>query len=330
MKKNKTEIDIYKELSKIEVSTISKCGKDIQKLLNNRSIKGFLKQKILQKKLDAKLEQQNLAYFKKVTKPTNNVGDELDKLCQKNNITAFQKEKNLEIEGICKDYEEMMKKKKENDKKYSINNKLTRKECLDHFLQLKKRFQIQKDVLSYLQEQKKKIPTILKYNPNYNSIFPHVPLVKLQKDMVKKTHILKKNNFSITTNIDSSDPTEIDNTSQNLLHVMSFEKYSPRKNFIVGQPLSDSTNKPDKIVRNISAPNFSKMCAREKKKKTDTRLPGIIDYSPNYEAILPNSQRKTKKNSQLEGKKKMIKKLWTSFNIPKEYVVITKLNEHNF
>lgn len=330
MKKNKNEMDIYKELSKIEATTISKCGKEIQKLLNNRSIKGFLKQKILQKKLDAKLEQQNLAYFKKATKPVNNVRNELDKLCLKNNITTFQKEKNTEIEGISKDYEEMMRKKKKNAKKYEINNKLTRKECLDHFFQLKQRFQIQKDVLSYLQEQKKKIPPILKYNPNYNSIFPHIPLVKLQKDNVKKTHILKKNNFSITTNIDTNDPTEIDNTSQSPLHVMSFEKYSPRKDFIVGQPLSDSLNKPDKIIRNISAPNFSKMCAREKKKKSDTRLPGIIDYSPNYESIFPNSECKTKKNSHLEDKKKMIKKLWTSFNIPKEYVVVTKLNENNF
>ena len=90
MKKLKNEFDIYKELSKIETATISKSGKDIQKALSNRSIKGFLKQKILQRELNVKLEKENISYFTKQKKPKSNIAQELDKLCCISNVKVFE------------------------------------------------------------------------------------------------------------------------------------------------------------------------------------------------------------------------------------------------
>lgn len=326
MKKLKNEFDIYKELSKIETATISKSGKDIQKALSNRSIKGFLKQKILQRELNVKLEKENISYFAKQKKPKSNIAQELDKLCCISNVKVFE-DANRELDCINKDYEDMLRKMNEKKKKYTIDNKLTRKECIEHFFRLQDKYKINEELLEYIKSEKKRSPPILKYNPNYNAIFPHVPLVKLKKQNLKKIKTTK--NMFVTTSGMINEKTDINN--DNKVHVMSFEKYSPRKDFIAeNKPFSDSLIQVNKLQRNISAPNFSKMCSREEKKRIDTRLPGIIDYSPNYEAIMPNSQIfvDEKKKKELNDKKKVIRKLWGSFEAPTNYIVITKLNEN--
>ena len=113
-------------------------------------------------------------------------------------------------------------------------------------------------------------------------------------------------------------------------NAIPFEKYSSRNNNVFGgKPNGDCTFSPktNKISRNISAPNFKKMTSREKEPRFNPRLPQIISYSPNYDFVLPNNTGYKKIDQEMEKKKYLIKKLWGSFDVPSEYIVVPSINE---
>lgn len=332
MDQKKEGLDIYKELETLVHPSFSQASREFQHLFGNRCIKGFLHQKVLRQQISKKLAREQFKIFQNAKTPTK-INEELTKFA-KENIDLYPSKTNglgnslnkSAIQSYPDDFLEFIKKIKKSRQK-----EFEEEEQKKNMPKITKKFEINPQYLKYIKNQKNKVPPSLKYNPNYEAIDPHVPLVKLQPLKKKNersksvdTSLAKKrikekkpiNNKSVLKNI----------VGNNSIHIMSFDKYSSR-NDMIKKPYGTTSLDPNKMSRNISVPNFKKMISRfDNNSKTSQQLPNLINYSPNYNAIYHNNLGYKKENQDLCRKKAMIKKLWGSFVVPTEYLVVPSMN----
>ena len=334
MDQKKEGLDIYKELETLEHPSFSQASREFQHLFGNRCIKGFLHQKVLRQQLSKKIAKEQFKYFENAKTPRK-INEELTKFAKENIVLYPNQINNLEnsinhstLQSYPDDFLEFIKKLKLQRQK-----EFEEEEQKKNMPKVTKKFEINPQYLKYIQSQKNKIPPSCKYNPNYEAIAPHVPLVKLQPLKTKGERSKSVDTSLVKNRIKEKKP-PIHNRSvlknvkrKNSIHVMSFDKYSSR-NDMIKKPYGNTSLDPNKMSRNISVPNFKKMISRfDKNSKTSQKLPNLINYSPNYNAIYHNNLGYRKENQDLCRKKAMIKKLWGSFVVPTEYLVVPSMND---
>jgi hypothetical protein len=163
------------------------------------------------------------------------------------------------------------------------------------------------------------------YNPNYDSISKHIPHARI-KPLNNKTHHYSLQHIDDTT----SNACKHNNSVLvfNKVKGMAFDKYSARVDNCLKSFYKDSTLEPHKAVKKIAVPNFKKMMPREcAGNKGNKLLPRLISYSPNYNVIYSNNFGYQKhKDERMRRKKHVLKKIWASFDVSKEYVVVPSMN----
>ena len=324
--------DIYNELSKIQTTSLSQTGKEHTRYFGSRSIKGFLKQRILHKTILKKLNNPirefessfthnnntNTNSYINSNKHTedilNNVIYEHYSPCNNNNKSTYHNQCNSKsnYKYKCNNDYLLHYIKKKNNKVSSTATTATR--------QVKPRSKPKT-----IQTQHKKVHSMcLMYNPNYDSISKHIPHARI-KPLNNKTHqcslqhvedtsIVRKHNNSVLV--------------FNKVKGMAFDKYSARNDNCLKSFYKDSTLEPHKAVKKVAVPNFKKMMPREYTvNKGNKRLPRLISYSPNYNVIYSNYFGYQKyKDERMRRKKHALKKIWASFEVSKEYVVVPGMN----
>ena len=333
LKSQKDEInDIYNVLSKIKTNSLSQTGREQLRILGTRSIKGFLKQKILHKEILKKLNDPTREFYN-----NNNNNKDYDNKQTEDELNQFYKEHIINNSHI--------KSTIASDNSSSINSFTTCMRKLSeehkHILQESKakkhkpaiqrskptQFQLRRDLIKYIQNKKKKIPLTCIYNPNYNAISKHVPYARIKP--LKENN---NNNNDNTMNNSIETPSLMYNKSALLFHKikgMSFDKYSSRNEMSFKSIYKDTLLDPKKMKRKITVPNFKKMMSRDySPHKYNKQLPCLMNYTPNYNAIYCNKLilQKCKKDLKLERKKQILKKIWGSFDVSKEYIVVPSMN----
>ena len=289
-------IDIYNELSKIRTSSLSQIGKGQIRFFGSRSIKGFLKQRIAHKAILKKLNNP-IREFESSTKPTEDV-----------------------LNSVI--YEHSPSNNKSNDYLlHYIKNKNNKRTTTTRSLVTRTK---PKNTQSQL--NKKAHPMCLMYNPNYNSISKHVPHARIKP--------LNNNTHHCSSHLQHVEDTSAGRKHSNSVLVfnklkgMAFDKYSARNDNCLKVCYKDSTLEPNKAVKKVAVPNFKKMMPRDViVNKSNKSLPRLISYSPNYDVIYSNNCGYQKhKDERIRRKKHILKKIWASFDVSKEYVVVPCMN----
>ena len=340
------EVDIYRELSSIKTNHISHAGREFQKMFGNRCIKGFLHQKVLKNQLSKKISQNKYQIYKRST--PKKISEELNQLANdsltisprsKDSFDNDENNNNKTIEAYPDDFCGFIKRLKEKKEKEKLEEEEKKRQQQG---MSNKKYEVSPELINYIKSQRKKIPPCCMYNPNYNAIAPHVPLVKLQPLKEKKDSRSKSVEISISHNSSSvphkqnknrsviqSSITKKEKSIQSY-HVMSFDKYSSRNDLAIKQPYNDTSLEPNKIKRNVYVPNFKKMISRNQKlNRSNQRLPCLMNYTPNYNAIYINNKGYNRGNKELYRKKTMIKKIWGSFDATSRYIVVPSMNNKN-
>ena len=118
----------------------------------------------------------------------------------------------------------------------------------------------------------------------------------------------------------------------NVIHSMDskYIKYndfeSKKKDIQSSVSMDLLTLNPDKKKSIISIPNFSKMISREKNSYLGNKS-NLADYFPNYNAIYPNANKFMSFNKDLKEKKNKLRKIISSSNPPKYYLLLPSLNK---
>ena len=321
-------LDIYNELSKIKTNSLSQTGREQLRILGTRSIKGFLKQKILHKEILKKLNDPTREFYNNKEYDNKQTEDELNQFYKEHIINHFHikpaitndNSSNTNSLATC------LQKLSEEHKQLLQDNK-TKKHKLVITKPKPKQFEVSKDLIKYIQTQKKKMPPTCMYNPNYNSISKHVPYARIKP--LKDTNSTNNDN-TLSNSIEA--PSLMYNKSALLFHKikgMSFDKYSSRNEMSFKSIYKDTLLEPKKAKRKVTVPNFKKMMSRDySPHKSNKQLPCLMNYTPNYNAIYCNKLilHKCKKDLKLERKKRILKKIWGSFDVSKEYIVVPSMN----
>ena len=316
--------DIYNELSKIQTTSLSQTGKEHTRYFGSRSIKGFLKQRILHKTILKKLNNPIREFESSFT--------------HNNNTNSYSNSNsNKHTEDILNNviYEHYYSPCNNKSPHHSSKSNYKCKYNNDYLLHYIKKKNNKASTSTrplkprskpkIIQMQHKKVHSMcLMYNPNYDSISKHIPHARI-KPLNNKTHqsslqhvedtsIVRKHNNSVLV--------------FNKVKGMAFDKYSARNDNCLKSLYKDSTLEPHKAVKKVAVPNFKKMMPREYTvNKGNKRLPRLISYSPNYNVIYSNYFGYQKyKDERMRRKKHALKKIWASFEVSKEYVVVPGMN----
>lgn len=324
--------DIYNELSKIQTTSLSQTGKEHTRYFGSRSIKGFLKQRILHKTILKKLNNPIREFESSFTHNTNNTNntntnsngnsnkhteDILNNVIYEHYYSPCNNKSTYHSRSIC-NYKYKHKYKCNNDY-YKNNNKaaLTASTATRPLKPHSKP--------KTIQTQPKKVHSMcLMYNPNYDSISKHIPHARI-KPLNTKTHQYTLQHVEDTSIVHKHNNSML---VFNKVKGMAFDKYSARNDNCLKSFYKDSTLEPHKAVKKVAVPNFKKMMPREcAVNKGNKRLPRLISYSPNYNVIYSNYFGYQKhKDERMRKKKHALKKIWASFDVSKEYVVVPGMN----
>ena len=323
--------DIYNELSKIQTTSLSQTGKEHTRYFGSRSIKGFLKQRILHKTILKKLNNPIREFESSFTHNTNTNTNSYN---HSNSITNTNKHTEDILNNIIYEHYSPCNNKSayyhsKSNYKCKCNN-----DYLLHYIKKKNNNKALSTATRPLktrskpktiQTQHKKVHSMcLMYNPNYDSISKHIPHARI-KPLNNKTH-----QYSLQHVEDTSIVHKHNNSVLvfNKVKGMAFDKYSARNDNCLKSFYKDSTLEPHKAVKKVAVPNFKKMMPREcTVNKGNKGLPRLISYSPNYNVIYSNYFGYQKhKDERMRRKKHALKKIWASFDVSKEYVVVPGMN----
>ena len=240
------------------------------------------------------------------------------------------------------------------------NDEIPQKINIENIRNWNKKYKIKSNLLNYLQKENNKIPPCAYYNPNYNSISKHIPIVKLKPIKYKsqgkliKNNLLKRNlscpKINSTFNLEKSFEKEqndrlnisnnnneqkfpikkikkILNNSIENINVNSFDKYSERKNLFIKKLYVKTKLEPKKKIQSRF---FKKMKSRDKNSEFNKKINSYIDYKPNYNSINFNENKsiQNEKNEELKRKEYLMKKLWSNFKTSNKYLNVPTLNKN--
>jgi hypothetical protein len=132
----------------------------------------------------------------------------------------------------------------------------------------------------------------------------------------------RKNNHNSMHLIDSKFIKIEDSDNYNKYNiVVNKKKYIPQSN-----SMDLITLNPDKKKSFISIPNFNKMTSRDKNNYFLYNNKYLGDYSHNYNAIYSNANKFFSFNKDLKEKKNKLRKILSSSNPPKHYLLLPSLN----
>lgn len=229
-----------------------------------------------------------------------------------------------------------------------------------------KKYKIKSNFLNFLLKENNKSPPCAFYNPNYNSISKHIPIIKLKpinykpklniiyKKSLKRnlsspkilskfnslelektiekeqTERLNISNINNEIKIPNKKLKKILNHSNDNIHAISFNKYSERKDLFIKKYIDYTILEPKLIEKKVQSPNFKKMSSRDKNNEFNKKIEGCVDYNPNYNAIYINGNQlvQNEENKELKRKQYLLKKLWSSFKTSSEYLIVPALNNN--
>lgn len=250
---------------------------------------------------------------------------------------SFNKAKEFKhyIKIFQKQHKELLK-EQNNPHLYNNNHKYNNKH--------KKLYFVNQELIEQLKSQRNKSPESYMYNPNYNSICKHIPQVKLQPLKIKHNNHHSSELLTPKDNDDSNVQSLVscsvnDNIScrgrNRVYNVIPFEKYSSRQDIVPKHLRRDkSVLEPYKYKNKkyIAGPNFKKMLSRNKSVFNSlARVDSLMDYSPNYDALYSKIKKNFDRKEVERGmKRNLIKKIWASFDVSVDYIVVPKLNKHKY